>query len=148
MVPHDQHWMKLLKTRCVSLNKKKKKTTVQFLRWTHAEKLYNRDRSQGKASPRAVLVRSIRLVPGSSVETTAAPLTLRRAMYTQSHTPTVVQGGVDGPPPPRFWYVAACVAVYVAVRQQNVHMVLSILFVDLTFKSLDEIPGRCNHPNT
>ena len=21
-------------------------------------------------------------------------------MYTQSHTPTVVQGGVDGPPPP------------------------------------------------
>ena len=68
-------------------------------------------------------------------------------MYTQSHTPTVVQGGIDGPPP-RFWYVAACVTVYVAVRQQNFHMVLSILFVDLTFKSLDEIPGRCNHPNT
>ena len=147
MVPHDQHWMKLLKTRCVSLNKKKKKTTVQFLRWTHAEKLYNRDRSQGKASPRAVLVRSIRLVLGSSVETTAAPLTLRRAMYTQSHTLTVVQGGGGGRgwwTPPRFWYVA----VYVAVLQQNFHMVLSILFVDLTFKSLDEIPGRCNHPNT
>lgn len=145
MVPHDQYWMKLLKTRCVSLNKKKKKTTVQFLRWTHAEKLYNRDRSQGKASPRAVLVRSIRLVLGSSVETTAAPLTLRRAMYTQSHTLTVVQGGWRGWwTPPRFWYVA----VYVAVLQQNFHMVLSILFVDLTFKSLDEIPGRCNHPNT
>ena len=97
-------------------------------------KNYITERSQGKASPRAVLVRSIRLVLGSSVETTAAPLTLRRAMYTQSHTLTVVQGGGGRGwwTPPRYWYVA----VYVAVLQQNFHMVLSILFVDLTFNLL------------